>query len=48
MNIVFYIFLILTAVYSVLNYKSCGEWYWNIIQTVPKKIWDLVKSIFKK
>ncbi len=48
MNIAFYIFLTLTAVYSVFNIVDFSKWYWNIIQIVPKKIWELILRIFKK
>jgi len=48
MNIVFYVFMVMTAVYVVFHIVDCSKWYWNIIQIVPKKIWDLIKSIFKK
>lgn len=46
MNIVFYVFLTLVAVYSIFNIVDCGKWYWNVIQIVPKSIWNLIKNIF--
>ena len=48
MNIVFYVLLTMAAVYSIFNYKDFGKWYWNIIMIIPKKIWSLIKGIFKK
>ena len=48
MNIVFYVLLTMAAVYSILHIVDFGKWYWNVITIVPKKIWSLIKGIFKK
>lgn len=48
MNILFYVLLSLTAVYVVFHIGDVFKWYWNVIQIVPKKIWELIKGIFKK
>ena len=48
MNIVFYVLMTMVAVYTIFHYKDFFKWYWNVIQIVPKKIWDLIKKVFGK
>ena len=48
MNIVFYVLMTLTAIYAIFNIVDFSEWWLNVIKFVPVKIWNFVKSIFKK
>lgn len=48
MEIVFYTFLTMAAIFVIFNIVDFIKWYWNIIQIVPKKIWELILKIFKK
>ena len=48
MNIIFYVFLTLTAIYVVFHTAEVFGWWYGVILVVPVKIWNLIKKVFGK
>lgn len=49
LEIVFYIWLITSAIFTVFYIKDFGLFWWKVITVIPKKIWEMIsKWIGKK
>lgn len=49
LEIIFWIWLIASGVYSIFNIQDFGKFWWKVITIVPKKLWELIlKWIGKK
>ena len=48
MNIVFYVFLTMSAVYLIFHIKESFCWWLNVILIVPKAMWYLILKLFGK
>jgi len=48
MNIAFYVFVTMTAVYAVFHITDFFGWWFDKILIVPKAIWKLILKLFKK
>ena len=48
MNYVFYVLIILAAVYTIFHIGDAFKWWTKVVLAVPIKIWDAIKKIFGK
>lgn len=44
MKIIFYIWLILSAVYVVFNFMDFINFWWEVITVLPVRLWELIKK----
>lgn len=46
---IFWIWLVMSGVFTVFYIKDFGKFWWKVITTVPKNLWELIsKWIGKK
>jgi len=48
MNIVFYVLIIMSAIYVIFHLSDFFSWWIDIMWIVPNAIWKLIKSLFGK
>ena len=41
-EIIFWIWLIMSGVYVVFRIKDFGYFWWKVITVIPKKIWEMI------